>query len=131
MYVGTHDFRAFANRVEHTYRDYQEKGDYDFSTIRTVNWIKFIDEGDDFYRVDVHLGSALYRMVRNIIGSSLYVATGQMDVDKLTYLLKEAPTRQNNKAKSAPPEGLTLEEVYYDENLYSFSSPPKSKLLKY
>ncbi len=58
MYVGTHDFRAFANRVEHTYRDYQEKGDYDFSTIRTVNWIKFIDEGDDFYRVDVHLGSA-------------------------------------------------------------------------
>ena len=58
-----------------------------------------MDEGDDYYRVDVNLGSALYRMVRNIIGSSLHVATGQMSIERLTYLLEEAPTRQENKAK--------------------------------
>ena len=87
--------------MEHTNREYQEKGDYDFSTVKTVNWIKFVDEGDDYYRVDVNLGSALYRMVRNIIGSSLHVATGQMSIERLTYLLEEAPTRQENKATAS------------------------------
>ena len=128
--VGTHDFRAFANRIEHTNREYQERN-FDFSTIKTVNWIQFVDEGDDYYRVDVNVESALYRMVRNIVGSSLHVATGQMSIEKLSYLLKEAPTRRENKAKSAPPEGLTLEEVYYDESLYSFCAPPLSKGLEY
>ena len=51
--------------------------------------VHFIDEGDNYYRVDVNLESALYRMVRNIIGSSLHVATGQMSFEKLLYLLKE------------------------------------------
>ena len=77
IFAGKHDFRAFANRVEHTARDFEEKT-VQFSTIKTVNSISLVDEGEGYYRVDIDLESALYRMVRNIVGSSMHVALGLM-----------------------------------------------------
>ena len=114
MFVGTHDFNAFANRVTKTTRDYEKKTII-FLTERTVFSVRLVNEGDGYWRIDFHLKSALYRMVRNIVGSSLLVAAGQMPLEHLQYLLLKAPSRLENKAGSAPPEGLTLEHVFYPD----------------
>ena len=49
-----------------------------------------------------------------MVGISLDVAAGKFDKTYLDYLLTNAPSRYENKAMSAKPEGLTLEMVYYD-----------------
>ena len=113
-FVGTHDFNAFANRVTKTTRDYEQKSIV-FLTERTVYSVRLVEEGEGYWRIDFHLKSALYRMVRNIVGSSLLVAAGQMPIEHLEYLLSHAPSRLENKAGSAPPEGLTLEHVFYPD----------------
>jgi len=112
-FVGTHDFAAFANRVEHTANELEERGSQ-FTSIRTINSINLIDEGEGYWRVEIHLESALYRMCRNIIGTSLFVASGDMAFETLQALLQNGGSRNDNKAKSAPPEGLCLEHVYYE-----------------
>ena len=113
LFEGTHDFSAFANNVVKTTKAYESKS-LDFITVRTIYGIDLVDEGDGYYCVYFHLKSALYRMVRNIVWTCLQVAAGDMDFTHLRYLLHEAPSRLENKAKSAPPEGLTLEHVYYE-----------------
>lgn len=112
-FVGTHDFKAYANRIEQTSREFEEKS-AEFSTIKTIHSIDLVDEGDGYYRVNFHIESALYRMIRNIMGTALDVANGKYSKDWILQLLREAPSRNDNKSKSAPPEGLCLEHVYYD-----------------
>ena len=114
IFVGTHDFRAFGNKIEHTEKSFESKQNVEFSTIRTVNSINLIGEGGGHYRIEFRIESAIYRMIRNIVGTSLHVATGDMEFDHLQYLLSVAPYRIDNKAKSAAPHGLTLDHVYYD-----------------
>ena len=114
IFHGCHDFRAFANRVEHTSKEFVGKS-VEYSTIKKINSIDLIDEGKGYFRVDVDLESALYRMVRNIVGASFSVAYGELSFETLVSLLETAPCRQKNKAHSAPPEGLCLERVYYDK----------------
>lgn len=50
-----------------------------------------------------------------MVGTSLAVADGTFDKAYLDQLLHEAPSRYDNRAQSAPPEGLTLEMVYYND----------------
>lgn len=113
-FVGTHDFVSFANKIERTRSDYAVY-DLHLQTTRTVDSINFTDEGGGYYRIDIRVASALYRMIRNIVGTSLHVAEGKLLLADVDRLLSEAPGRQANKAKSAPPEGLVLEHVYYDD----------------
>lgn len=113
-FVGTHDFRAFGNRLEKLAKQYEGTRYADIDTIRTVHSAKLIDEGGGYYRIEFHIKSALYRMIRNIVGTSAFVATGMMDEVTLQSLITAAPSRQENCAMSAVPHGLTLEHVYYD-----------------
>lgn len=113
LFVGTHDFTAFANQVEQTLKVFNEKN-IQLRRERTVESIRLIDEGAGYYRVEFRIRSALYRMIRNIVGTSLRVAAGDMPLTQLQQLLAEAPSRIQNPAKSAPPQGLCLEHVYYD-----------------
>jgi tRNA U38,U39,U40 pseudouridine synthase TruA len=52
--------------------------------------------------------------VRNIVGASLLVSQGGMSYELLEMLIKTGGKRGLNLARPAPPEGLTLEHVYYD-----------------
>lgn len=117
VFEGTHNFQAFANRVERLAKEREEKNK-ELDTMRTVNSIRLVQEDDQpgYYRIEVSLQSALYKMVRNIVGSSLHVAQGGVGLDYafLQTLLHEARDRDDNRAKPAPPEGLCLEHVYYD-----------------
>eukprot|EP00596_Hydrurales_sp_CCMP1899_P004210 CAMPEP_0119046234 /NCGR_PEP_ID=MMETSP1177-20130426/45275_1 /TAXON_ID=2985 /ORGANISM="Ochromonas sp, Strain CCMP1899" /LENGTH=251 /DNA_ID=CAMNT_0007019109 /DNA_START=294 /DNA_END=1049 /DNA_ORIENTATION=+ len=114
VFVGTHNFQAFANKVERVRREHEEK-DSEFSTIKTINSVKLIvDEVPGYYSIEFNLNSALYRMVRNIVGSSLLVGQGEMKYELLQSLLHTGGKRIENSAQPAPPEGLTLEHVFYD-----------------
>jgi tRNA pseudouridine38-40 synthase len=112
-FVGVHDFNAFANRIEHNTRDFSPARLAKFSTRRKIFSISLSETEPGYHRVDLHLESALYRMVRNVVGTSLLVAEGKMPFTTLQDLLIRHPSRAENKAKSAPPEGLCLERVYF------------------
>jgi tRNA U38,U39,U40 pseudouridine synthase TruA len=111
--VGTHDFVSFANKVEKTRGQYKGHG-IELNTIKTVEKIDLIDEGNGYYVINIRVKSALNRMLRNIVGASLHVAEGNMLFSQLQELLLTAPGRDFNPARPAPPHGLTLEQVYYD-----------------
>lgn len=125
-YEGTHDFRAFAGAIEANER----RSGKVLGTIRTVHRVDLVHEGEDNYRVDFLLKGALYKMVRNMMGTALKVAQGRLEEERLLEFLhhvgpdersdcdggerKMQFVRKDNKCKPAPPEGLTLEHVFFD-----------------
>lgn len=114
QFAGTHDFVSFANKVEKTREHYADCG-ITLNTTRTIHNITMDDLGDGYYRVNIHVQSALNRMLRNVVGASLHVAEGKMDLAYLQALLEHGAGRDSNPAAPAPPEGLVLEQVYYDD----------------
>lgn len=123
-YEGEHDFRAFAGAIEVNLR---KDGLEEKNTVRTVYSIELIDEGrNGQYRIEILLKGALYKMIRNMIGTALDVCRGRLTEEAMLEMLhhstqddsdeaKKQFTRQDNKSKPAPPEGLTLEKVFYDD----------------
>jgi tRNA pseudouridine38-40 synthase len=88
-------------------------------TIRTVHKAELIHEQQPaHYRIDIHLEGALYKMVRNMVGTSLDVCRGRLTEKDFQALLHptENLSRRNNKSKPAPPEGLSLEHVFYPKD---------------
>ena len=121
-YEGTHDFRAFAGAIEATQR---KDGIEHKDTMRTVYSVTLIDEGEGKYRIDILLKGALYKMVRNMVGTAFDVCRGKLDEDFMLQMLHHSTNdkddrkqfvRKDNKCKPAPPEGLSLEKVYYADN---------------
>ena len=137
-----------------------------FDTVRTVYKVELIKEdeeagkGDtrntDFffhgeegnYRIDFLLQGALYKMVRNMVGTAMECWLGRLSEEQIVNLLSQDHShdgatddedddddddgeegvdndtsgrrnrqfqRKDNPCKPAPPEGLTLECVYYDD----------------
>lgn len=115
LYVGHHDFRAFAGRVEQVEK--QKGNGRPLDTCRLVYRAELIQESDRYYRMEFHLKGALYKMVRNMVGTAIRVAQNRMDIDTVKTLLKKdsGRARKHNPSKPAPPQGLTLERVYFDD----------------
>mmetsp|Transcript_818 Transcript_818/g.1416 ORF Transcript_818/g.1416 Transcript_818/m.1416 type:complete len:394 (+) Transcript_818:70-1251(+) len=124
-YEGEHDFRAFAGAIEVNLR---KDGLEHKNTVRTVYSVDLIDEGQDgHYRIEILLKGALYKMVRNMVGTALDVCKGKLSEEAMLQMLHHYKddgsdeenvqfSRKDNKCKPAPPEGLTLEKVYYDDD---------------
>jgi len=115
-FVGTHDFNAFTNLVTRTSKMFQEEKKHIlYNTTRTVYRIDCEEDGlSGYYIIRLYVKSAVYRMIRNIIGTSVAVATGKIPIEKISQWLNEKECRQKNMAMSAPPTGLFLEHVFYD-----------------
>jgi DNA mismatch repair protein MutS2 len=109
LFEGSNDFRAFAGQIARKEKEKNATVD----TVRTVYSVELLEEGPQNYIINFHLKGALYKMIRNIVGTSMAVARGQMQFSEVVNLLKEG-TRCNNKAKPADPRGLCLERVFYD-----------------
>lgn len=125
QFIGSHDFSAFADGLEsaNTPRAPPSMSSVsEISPIRTVYSVKVIEEVDTItgkltgsYRIEFHIKSALYRMVRNMVGTCVQVATGFMSLQEFLQLLaSRGKKRSDNKAKAAPPQGLCLDHVYYE-----------------
>jgi tRNA pseudouridine38-40 synthase len=114
-YEGTHDFICFAGALEANAR----KTGVKMTTVRTVHRCELICEDEHYklYRIDIYLDGALYKMVRNLVGTAIDVWRQAFPQESFGRLLDEPSkhglTRDDNPCKPAPPHGLTLERVFY------------------
>lgn len=103
--VGTHDFSAFCNfKKNASYTDF----------IRTVDAIH-IDRIDS-HRLEIRIigNRFLYKMVRNLVGTLVYVGRGKLSVDDLVGILERGDRTQ--AGVTAPAHGLFLHKVHYNKD---------------
>jgi tRNA pseudouridine38-40 synthase len=105
VFLGVHDFSAFANR----------SAGGDRNSVRTVCRSDWTVEGDLFRYVTEGNGY-LYRMVRRMVGAIVAVGRGQTDEKSLSTLLADPTSPIRNPLQSAPPEGLCLDRVLYESD---------------
>ena len=98
--VGEHDFSAFRAA------ECQAK-----TPVRTVHSITIWQQGE---RIDftIHANAFLHHMVRNIVGTLVYVGAGKQAPTWAAQLLASRDRRQ--AAPTFAPEGLYLEGIEYD-----------------
>ena len=105
-FVGKHDFASFANVA--TDMDYDVR-----CTERRISSARLVEEGNGCYRLDFTIDGALYRMIRNIVGFLFAVGSNKMNAHDLDDIFRARDRRRT--PKSAPAQGLCLEEVFYNK----------------
>jgi tRNA pseudouridine38-40 synthase len=103
MFLGTHDFCAFAN--------VSPEGTASYDSIRTISRIDLIEEKGGL-RLEFEGDGFLYKMVRNIVGTLFEVAAGKRQRIEIAEILHSKDRRKAGKA--APAHGLFLVKVFYD-----------------
>ena len=99
LLIGKHDFSSFLDS------DCQAN-----SPIRTINKI-FIDKIDSKIFIEVSAKSFLHHMVRNIVGTLVYVGTGRYQVDYIKDIL--SAKNRNRSGPNAPACGLYFLKTDY------------------
>lgn len=89
--IGTHDFTAFANEPEK-------------NPICTLTSIQF--EGTRF---SIQGNRFLYKMVRNLVGTLVYIGCGKLDLIEPILASRD----RKNGGITAPAHGLYLHQVFY------------------
>ena len=97
--VGTHDFAAF-----------RAAGSDGKTTVRTIYSAK-ISRENDFVTITVHGNGFLYNMVRIIAGTLCYIGCGMLPTNAMQRMLETK--NRTLGGPTAPPEGLTLQKIYY------------------
>jgi tRNA pseudouridine38-40 synthase len=97
--IGQHDFASFAAADEDTE-----------STVRTIKALR-CERCDDTVTVNIEADAFLPRMVRNIVGTLIWVGTYKMDLKRFQEVL-EARDR-TLAGPTAPARGLCLTKVNY------------------
>ncbi|MBU6382841.1 MAG: tRNA pseudouridine(38-40) synthase TruA [Verrucomicrobia bacterium] len=91
--VGTHDFTAFANERE---KD-------PICTLQSIEW------NGQFFRIQGN--RFLYKMVRNLVGTLVYVGCGKIGIESVGEIL--ASKDRKRAGVTAPAHGLYLHQVFY------------------
>lgn len=118
LFIGTHDFQSFGNKLTKRNQIVQNYKNESFNSTRTIYNITIIKSDDNIYCVDIFLNGAMYKMIRNIIEAAIEVAFDEISVDYVANLLKKNPCRDESIILTAPPNGLYLVNVYYNECLF-------------
>ncbi len=102
-FLGTHDFIGFASSG--------------FSVKTTVRTIYSLDvaKKDNMIVIDVSGNGFLYNMVRIIAGTLCFVGSGKISADDMEDII--ASCDRTRAGITAPPEGLFLSEVFYEEKI--------------
>ena len=143
LFVGKHDFRSFVNNAHNS--DLAQK--VTVRTMRTVELVRENDQGDA--TITFELDGALYKMLRNVVGTALAVAAtpsnskqgphhgstvkglstvyGHLTLDDIPLLLQGNRPRCDNPAKAAPAQGLFLDRVFFtgDDDSLGAAFPEK------
>ncbi len=99
--LGEHDFKPFmsaGSALEHTVR-----------TISQSEWSRY----GRFLFYDVSGNGFLYNMVRILVGTMLEVGAGKLPENAIARALNS--TLRSDAGATAPPQGLTLMRVRYDD----------------
>lgn len=107
-FIGSHDFSAFTNS---SCMPPGFEPPVLINPVRTVRTANVIKEKKDMYRIDFNIDGAMYRMIRNIVGTILDVSCGKMKLSTIDDLFFSRDRRL--VPKSAPAKGLCLENVFY------------------
>jgi len=97
--IGTHDFSCFCAANTSV----QNK-------VRTVNLLEFEWHGEELHMV-IEGSGFLYNMVRIIAGTLWEVGIGRREVENVETVV--ASMDRDKAGKTAPPQGLYLEKVFY------------------
>ncbi|WP_194848035.1 tRNA pseudouridine(38-40) synthase TruA [Candidatus Neptunochlamydia vexilliferae] len=100
LFIGTHDFATFANAC-----DPKPK-----KTIRTLTSLE-IKEECPLLQIAVRGTNFLYKMVRNIVGTLVYIGQGKLSLEEARLLIEKKDRTLAGPA--APAHGLTLKKVFY------------------
>lgn len=98
--IGSHDFTSFTNRKEQ-------------NNIREIFSIDVCQKEKFLIQIKITGNNFLYKMVRNIVGTLVYVGCGKV----LCYDLRTILKARNRKIAGvcAPANGLFLQEIHYDQ----------------
>ena len=105
QFVGTHDFRAV-----------RSVGTETRSTVRTVHYCE-VTRSDQVIELRVCANGFLYNMVRAIVGTCVYAAEGKLAPDDIPAIL--ASGNRTLAGPTAPPDGLYMTNLWYDEDVLS------------
>ena len=99
---GRHDFAAFASA-----------GGQSKTTVRTLRRLAIREDGGGVLEIEAEADGFLYRMVRNLTGLLVEIGMGRRDPGEARHILE---SRERAEAcVCAPPQGLCLVRVFYDE----------------
>lgn len=101
-FIGTHDFTSFANEAH--------AGSAAKDPVRTLKRLDIVPE-EGGVQLELEADGFLYKMVRNIVGTLLEVASGKRALEDIERLFVAKDRRQAGMA--APPQGLFLIKVDY------------------
>ncbi len=100
--IGTHDFSAFCN----------EQKQNPENKVRTLFSIEIIPLEENRIKISMKGNHFLYKMVRNIVGSLVYIGCGKLKPNSLLEILKSQDRKK--AGLTAPAKGLRLHKVFYD-----------------
>ncbi|PJD94928.1 MAG: tRNA pseudouridine(38-40) synthase TruA [Parachlamydia sp.] len=100
--IGRHDFSAFCNRKKNEVYD---------SHVREVTEISLHPQTSHQFYFKVCGHSFLYKMVRNIVGTLIYVGKGKLKETDMPELLFSGDRKKIGM--TAPAHALTLFKLYY------------------
>lgn len=98
-FVGTHDFTSF-----------RALGSNVKTTVRTVDFA-YAERSGNLVSFHVQADGFLYNMVRIMVGTLLYIAEGKLERGSIPDII--AAKDRTKAGKTAPPEGLYLNQVFY------------------
>lgn len=101
--IGTHDFAAFCN---------QKHNEIYTDTVRTISRLTINPLEENRLCFKIEGTSFLYKMVRNIVGTLIYIGRGKIRAETLPTLLQTKDRTQVGVC--APACGLFLTRVFYD-----------------
>jgi len=104
--LGTHDFSALCAAGSSV-----DPRDPDADTVRTITEFDVRREGDMVY-ITVAADGFLYNMVRIIAGTLLDMEGGKIAPDSMADII--ASRDRSRAGHTAPPDGLYLDEVFYN-----------------
>lgn len=98
-FIGTHDFSAFKN-----------SGSSVKTSIRNITELK-VEKLGNYIKIYASADGFLYNMVRIIVGTLVDVGTNKIKPETIIDIINSKD--RSEAGKTAPPQGLCLEEVYY------------------
>jgi len=106
FFVGTHDFSSFTNSAHH--------GACAKNPVRTVTKVDVVEKPNSLI-LEFKANGFLYKMVRNLVGTIVEVASGKRTLDELHHIMAAKDRRL--AGHSAPAQGLFLVKVYYKDGV--------------
>ena len=103
--IGEQDFAAFCNVHPHQKPT---------NTTRSIESIEFTPLPQHQLKIEVVGNHFLYKMVRNLVGTLVYVGRGKLHAEEIPQILAWK-ARERNGGITAPAHGLTLTEIFFEE----------------